>query len=471
MSDSSTTTLTVLTLNCWGLKFISKKLQQRMEAIADKLSQSDYEIVCLQEVWVYDNYELICNKTRKRFPYSRFYSSGVFGSGLVVLSRYPIVEVNFHKYRLNGHPIKVTHGDWYVGKGVASAVVDHPVAGLIEIFNTHTHAGYGSKNNTDVYLGHRTSQGWEISNLLRVSTSRGRNVIALGDFNSEPDSILYKLVTTHGQMTDSWASQNTSSSSNVSTTSLNNDAANNPFDPATSITKNGYTCDSPLNTWSNISFRQANHNHYGGERIDYVFYRKTSRFWCSGSRVVFTEKIPELGVSYSDHFGVEAKFTLVNRDKNSVIPLSVWDFEPRETLYELDTNTLKTLMNLFTNDLDKSKTTSKIYIFLFYASFLLMFGLILLQILLTANAISQDYQYLGLIFIIINGPIAAVAAILGLIGLLFGNEERNILRGLLDELETFLNGKKILESRTSIVGIQEEIGKGVDNKEMGVEDL
>jgi hypothetical protein len=29
------------------------------------------------------------------------------------------------------------HGDWYVGKGVASAVVDHPVAGLIEVFNTH----------------------------------------------------------------------------------------------------------------------------------------------------------------------------------------------------------------------------------------------------------------------------------------------------------------------------------------------
>ncbi|CAJ0907164.1 9965_t:CDS:2 [Entrophospora sp. SA101] len=413
MSDSSTTTLT---------------LQQRMEAIADKLSQSDYEIVCLQEVWVYDNYKLICNKTRKRFPYSRFYSSGVFGSGLVVLSRYPIVEVNFHKYRLNGHPIKVTHGDWYVGKGVASAVVDHPVAGLIEIFNTH------------------------VIELLKV----GKFPICLefllqelGDFNSEPDSILYKLVTTHGQMTDSWASQNTSSSSNVSTTSLNNDAANNPFDPATSITKNGYTCDSPLNTWSNISFKQANHNNYSGERIDYVFYRKTSRFWCSGSRVVFTEKIPELGVSYSDHFGVEAKFTLVNRNKNSVIPLSVWDFEPRETLYELDTNTLKILMRLFTNDLDKSKTTSKIYIFLFYASFLLIFGLILLQILLTANAISQDYQYLGLIFIIINGPIAAVASILGLIGLLFGNEERNILRGLLDELETFLNGKKILESRTS----------------------
>ena len=44
-----------------------------MEAIADNLAQSDYEIVCLQEVWVYNNFEGIKNKTKKRFPYARFY--------------------------------------------------------------------------------------------------------------------------------------------------------------------------------------------------------------------------------------------------------------------------------------------------------------------------------------------------------------------------------------------------------------
>jgi len=44
-----------------------------MEAIADNLAQSDYEIVCLQEVWVYKNFESIKNKTKKRFPYARFY--------------------------------------------------------------------------------------------------------------------------------------------------------------------------------------------------------------------------------------------------------------------------------------------------------------------------------------------------------------------------------------------------------------
>ena len=45
-----------------------------MEAIADNLAHSDYEIVCLQEVWVYNNFETIKNKTKKRFPYARFYN-------------------------------------------------------------------------------------------------------------------------------------------------------------------------------------------------------------------------------------------------------------------------------------------------------------------------------------------------------------------------------------------------------------
>lgn len=45
-----------------------------MEAIADNLAHSDYEIVCLQEVWVYKNFEGIKSKAKKRFPYARFYN-------------------------------------------------------------------------------------------------------------------------------------------------------------------------------------------------------------------------------------------------------------------------------------------------------------------------------------------------------------------------------------------------------------
>jgi sphingomyelin phosphodiesterase 2 len=31
----------------------------------------------------------------------------------------------------------IFHGDYYVGKGVGSALIDHPALGLLEVFNTH----------------------------------------------------------------------------------------------------------------------------------------------------------------------------------------------------------------------------------------------------------------------------------------------------------------------------------------------
>ena len=42
-----------------------------------------------------------------------------------------------HPYSLNGSPIDVIAGDWFVGKGAASIVFDHPVLGEVHLFNTH----------------------------------------------------------------------------------------------------------------------------------------------------------------------------------------------------------------------------------------------------------------------------------------------------------------------------------------------
>lgn len=44
--------------------------------------------------------------------------SGVLGSGVCILSRFPIQDVMFHKWPLNGYVHKIHHGDWFGGKGV-----------------------------------------------------------------------------------------------------------------------------------------------------------------------------------------------------------------------------------------------------------------------------------------------------------------------------------------------------------------
>ena len=42
----------VLTLNCWGLKYLSKAREQRLRAIADRIADTHHDIVTLQEIWV-----------------------------------------------------------------------------------------------------------------------------------------------------------------------------------------------------------------------------------------------------------------------------------------------------------------------------------------------------------------------------------------------------------------------------------
>ena len=44
-----------------------------MEAIAKVLADSDYDIVTLQELWVFADYEHVREAVSKRLPYSKFF--------------------------------------------------------------------------------------------------------------------------------------------------------------------------------------------------------------------------------------------------------------------------------------------------------------------------------------------------------------------------------------------------------------
>ena len=58
-------TISVFTLNCWGIGMgVSRDRVVRFTAIAQHLASSDYDIVCLQEVWCPEDYETIRKITR-----------------------------------------------------------------------------------------------------------------------------------------------------------------------------------------------------------------------------------------------------------------------------------------------------------------------------------------------------------------------------------------------------------------------
>lgn len=90
----------------------------RVRHIAEKLVQSDYDIISLQEVWSEYDYVKIKERLKPAFPFSHYFYSGVFGSGLCVFSRYKIISSFFHHWPVNGYVHKIQHGDWFGGKGV-----------------------------------------------------------------------------------------------------------------------------------------------------------------------------------------------------------------------------------------------------------------------------------------------------------------------------------------------------------------
>jgi len=143
--------LRVLSLNCWGLKYISKFRNERLSEIGNQIAAAEppVDIVGLQECWTRQDYNAIREKTKHLLPYGKFYHSGIFGGGLVILSRWPIETSSMTQYPLNGRPAAFYRGDWFVGKGVAYARIRMGPSkrDIAEVFCTHV--------NIDSYLAHR----------------------------------------------------------------------------------------------------------------------------------------------------------------------------------------------------------------------------------------------------------------------------------------------------------------------------
>jgi len=86
--DMEETKLRVLTLNVWGLKFISPDRPARIQGIIDHIRQPidvdadlgidrkssiAYDVVCLQELWIYSDYERVRDGLEEVLPESKFF--------------------------------------------------------------------------------------------------------------------------------------------------------------------------------------------------------------------------------------------------------------------------------------------------------------------------------------------------------------------------------------------------------------
>ena len=317
--------LRIISLNCWGLKFISKHRHERLVEIGRQLATASPAptIVGLQECWTQEDYLAIRAQTKAILPHGKFYWSGFFGGGLAILSKWPIEESGMYRYPLNGRPAAFYRGDWFVGKGVACARIRVAPGtrkeDVVEVFCTHLHAPYEQEPN-DSYICHRVAQAWEIARLMRHAAERGHTVLGLGDFNMEPAGFEHVLVEAHSPARDLWRVVRPGSAVGAWQNAAER-ARGEPVPTAERcLLEHGATCDSCFNTWRWSEQMRKDLGKDGvvdpkqpdprARRLDYIFL-SGPRWKAESVEVGMTMRHPTLGCSLSDHFSVET--TLVRQ--------------------------------------------------------------------------------------------------------------------------------------------------------------
>lgn len=302
MSVNKLANLKVVTLNIWGIRYISKDVSIRINALIEALNgpQSDYDAIALQEVWSKQDFLNIKKNIENSYPYSHYFESGLVGSGCCVFSKHFIEDVFYHKFCLNGYPHKLNHGDWFAGKLVGLVRIKYNDLS-INVYTTHLHANYsenftGNKFN-DEYLGHRMTQLFELAQFIQKTSHMADATLLMGDLNTEEFEDGFKMLLNHSELSDAFKE----------TTNKKDDF--------------GITCHHKKNYYqANEKIRKLFPE---GIRIDFILFKSQNKLSmkCINCETCLG-KIPNFneikGLNYSDHEGVHAEFELEILDNKPV---------------------------------------------------------------------------------------------------------------------------------------------------------
>ncbi len=191
----------LLSLNTWGAPY-AKHISARMDAITQHILTLSPDIVCLQEVFMSDSRDTLLKTLSVAYPHHHYFASGLIGSGLFTLSKFPILDANFLRFRLGGKPEKPLHGDYYAAKGIGLTHIKTP-NGILDVYNIHPHAQYEHHEDNE-YAAFTNSQLYETIRFVNSQSSQN-TVVLCGDFNTQPHMLGYAVLTTGGQMVDAFS--------------------------------------------------------------------------------------------------------------------------------------------------------------------------------------------------------------------------------------------------------------------------
>lgn len=163
--------LKVLSLNTWGLPFpVGQDLDERLPRIAKAVQGHD--IVLLQETFDgrFDHFPKLAD-----YPHWVHHNTSNLWdlrSGLLTLSKYPIIKSEFRRFNKCAYPDCLAH------KGILFTRIQHPTLGPVDVYNTHFQSRpHEDARQVRIEAGNTLMRDFILSNHQYYPTILG------GDFN------------------------------------------------------------------------------------------------------------------------------------------------------------------------------------------------------------------------------------------------------------------------------------------------
>jgi endonuclease/exonuclease/phosphatase family metal-dependent hydrolase len=179
--------LKALTFNAAGIPIVHSYWNERRASIGEKLREGQYDLVVLQETW-FDKDALALAESAGLTYYTRYERNISFGTGLTILSRYPIIEKHQRPFTCRPSALRWMSGESVANKGILMVRVQTP-QGPLDVYTAHLTAQYPEAK----YRTLRWSQIYELSEMV-MEFSAGRPFLIMGDLNTAPEEPGYKLL-------------------------------------------------------------------------------------------------------------------------------------------------------------------------------------------------------------------------------------------------------------------------------------
>jgi sphingomyelin phosphodiesterase 2 len=343
----------ILTYNLGMLfPFNDKNNQNKIDNIINIIFS--YDIIVFQEILYKPSREYLIEKIKlKGFLFNHYFSHGpgflftknYSGTGLLVVSKYPIIETIYKKYSINGKPHKILHSDYMIDKGVGLCYIQFNNI-IINLYVTHLHANYVDKwsllNHNDEYKHHRIAQLFELAQFIRITKNNNFNILC-GDLNCD-ELTKYKNIYLPAISILKYIS--------------------NMNDCMYEIYKNKlYKYPNKFSTFTNY-----NNNSYPPQRLDYIFYNSNTHKLLHSKLINFN--------NLSDHIGVESIFDNIQeynilpikKDNNTIITYIYDNFNSaiNENKINIPNNKYKTFYLFLLLSIMTFIPFYNIYLFIFY---------------------------------------------------------------------------------------------------------